>query len=140
MTAPFRTYTQEGTLTERQDKAPYKLLLPPGRYGRSRITDHEGEIVRSDIPGLLAGYGGKDYDHVYGTLDCKSGIRMKPENRVFFRNEDDAVKLGFRPCLNCNGKAVPGYLERKKELGQDYNEWDLLQMEKALDKKPDKKV
>jgi hypothetical protein len=123
----LRTYTRSGTLTEREDEAPYKLLLPPGNYGgvSGRITDHEGEVVRSEIPGLLSGYWGKDYDHVYGSLDCKSGTRMKPENRVFFRSEDDAIKLGFRPCLNCNNsKVVSGYLERKKELGLEYTEWD----------------
>lgn len=120
----FRTYIRDGTLVEREDEAPYKLLLPPGVYGGRTISNNDGEVVRSEIPGLLAGYGGQDYDHVYGTLDCKSGKGMKPENRVFFRNEDDAIRLGFRPCLNCNGKAVLGYLERKRELGLEYTEWD----------------
>jgi len=130
----FRTYTQDGALVKRQDKALYKLLLPPGNYGSSRITNHDGELVRSEIPGLLAGYGGQDYDHVYGSLYCKSGKGMKPENRVFFRSEDDAIKLGFRPCLNCNSKAVSGYLKRKRELGLEYTEWDSQRQKNASDR------
>ncbi|MGC4021570.1 MAG: Ada metal-binding domain-containing protein [Cyclobacteriaceae bacterium] len=38
---------------------------------------------------------------IYGRLHCKSGKRMKKENRVFFRNEAEALELGFRPCKNC---------------------------------------
>lgn len=38
---------------------------------------------------------------VYGKLDCASGKRMKKENRVFFKSEAEAVKLGFRPCGRC---------------------------------------
>jgi DNA/RNA endonuclease YhcR with UshA esterase domain len=38
---------------------------------------------------------------IYGTLHCKSGKRMKKENRVFFESEDEAIKLGYRPCGHC---------------------------------------
>ena len=38
---------------------------------------------------------------IYGTLSCKSGKRMKKENRVFFKNEAEAIELGFRPCGHC---------------------------------------
>jgi methylphosphotriester-DNA--protein-cysteine methyltransferase len=38
---------------------------------------------------------------IYGTLTCKSGKRMKKENRVFFESEYEAVKLGYRPCGHC---------------------------------------
>jgi len=38
---------------------------------------------------------------IYGSLNCKSGKRMKKENRVFFKLENDALKNGFRPCGNC---------------------------------------
>ena len=58
----------------------------------------EGEIIESSIPGEYAGWKpGK----VFGRLDCKSGMRMKKENRVFFHNLDDAVKEGYRPCKKC---------------------------------------
>lgn len=38
---------------------------------------------------------------IYGLLSCASGKRMKKENRVFFKNETEAIKLGFRPCGHC---------------------------------------
>jgi methylated-DNA-[protein]-cysteine S-methyltransferase len=32
---------------------------------------------------------------------CKDARRIREENRVPFRAEDDAVKKGFRPCMRC---------------------------------------
>jgi methylphosphotriester-DNA--protein-cysteine methyltransferase len=42
---------------------------------------------------------------IYGTLHCKSGKRLKVENRVFFHSEEDALKQGYRPCGHCMRKA-----------------------------------
>jgi methylphosphotriester-DNA--protein-cysteine methyltransferase len=56
------------------------------------------KIILSKIPGEYAGWRpGK----IFGRLDCKSGMRMKKENRVFFANLEDAVTEGYRPCRNC---------------------------------------
>ncbi len=38
---------------------------------------------------------------IYGLLSCKSGKRMKKENRVFFKSEKTAIKNGYRPCGHC---------------------------------------
>jgi Metal binding domain of Ada len=38
---------------------------------------------------------------IYGTLQCTSGKRIKKENRVFFKDETEAILLGFRPCGHC---------------------------------------
>ena len=38
---------------------------------------------------------------IYGTLHCKSGKRMKKENRVFFKDEKEAIDYGYRPCAIC---------------------------------------
>jgi len=46
-------------------------------------------------------YGGNSKLKIYGTLQCKSGKRMKKENRVFFNTIIQAKKLGFRPCGHC---------------------------------------
>ena len=37
---------------------------------------------------------------IYGRLDCKSGMRMKLENRIFFTSKQEAEKLKYRPCGN----------------------------------------
>lgn len=58
----------------------------------------DGKITESEVPGKYAGNGpGK----IFGCLDCKSGMRMKKKNRVFFLTWDDAVSAGYRPCKNC---------------------------------------
>lgn len=61
-------------------------------------TLENGQTVLSDIPGKYAGHKGYK---IFGRLDCKSGMRMKKENRVFFHTLEDAVLHGYRPCRNC---------------------------------------
>ena len=61
-----------------------------------RIKD--GETSESEVPGNYAGWRPRK---IFGRLDCKSGMRMKRENRVFFLSWDDAVAAGYRPCKNC---------------------------------------
>ena len=46
-------------------------------------------------------FAGNSKLKIFGTLNCKSGKRMKMQNRVFFSNEIEALVLGFRPCCNC---------------------------------------
>jgi methylphosphotriester-DNA--protein-cysteine methyltransferase len=48
---------------------------------------------------------------IYGLLSCKSGKRMKRENRVFFQSETEAKRQGYRPCGHC--------------LPSKYREWKL---------------
>jgi methylphosphotriester-DNA--protein-cysteine methyltransferase len=52
--------------------------------------------------------GGNAKLKVYGKLNCKSGKRMKVENRVFFGSKKEALQNGYRPCGHC----------MKKEYGQ----------------------
>jgi methylphosphotriester-DNA--protein-cysteine methyltransferase len=51
-------------------------------------------------------FGGNMRLKIYGTLHCKSGKRMKRENRVFFSSENEARTQGFRPCGHCMRKSV----------------------------------
>jgi len=46
----------------------------------------------------LGGYKNKK---IYGTLHCSAGKRMKIANRVFFKDEKEAVSYGYRPCARC---------------------------------------
>ena len=46
-------------------------------------------------------FGGNIKLKIYGTLSCKSGKRMRKENRVFFRSEKEAMEQNFRPCGHC---------------------------------------
>ncbi|MBI1782271.1 MAG: metal-binding protein [Sphingobacteriales bacterium] len=49
--------------------------------------------------------GGNTRLKIYGTLHCKSGKRMKKENRVFFSSEKEAISNGYRPCGHCMKQA-----------------------------------
>jgi methylphosphotriester-DNA--protein-cysteine methyltransferase len=71
-------------------------------------------FLHSDLPdGLLhqkirngeVAFGGNLRLKIYGTLRCKSGKRMKKENRVFFGSGQEAVAAGYRPCAHCMNKA-----------------------------------
>jgi methylphosphotriester-DNA--protein-cysteine methyltransferase len=57
--------------------------------------------------------GGNAQLKIYGTLNCKSGKRLKRTNRVFFSSEKDAIDSGFRPCGHC--------------LREAYKKWKLLE-------------
>jgi len=59
--------------------------------------------------------GGNKSLKIYGTLNCKSGKRMKTQNRVFFKDIQEAVALGFRPCGRCMRLE---YLEWKKRISK----------------------
>jgi methylphosphotriester-DNA--protein-cysteine methyltransferase len=57
--------------------------------------------LRSKIKQKEICFGGNRKLKIYGTLQCKSGKRMKRENRVFFVSENEAIKMGYRPCGHC---------------------------------------
>ena len=57
-----------------------------------------GAIINSPIPGKYAGWRP---GRIFGRLDCKSGMRMKKANRVFFHTYEDAIAAGYRPCKKC---------------------------------------
>jgi methylphosphotriester-DNA--protein-cysteine methyltransferase len=51
--------------------------------------------------------GGNIKLKIYGSLCCKSGKRMKKQNRVFFVSEEEALSNGYRPrghCMKTNYK------------------------------------
>ena len=62
-----------------------------------KIQTLDGQI-RSGVKGSYAGHKKLK---IFGRLSCKSGSRMKNDNRVFFHSMEEAIKLGYRPCKNC---------------------------------------
>lgn len=67
-------------------------------------------IRKGDI--ILGGYSKAK---IYGLLSCSSGKRMHVKNRVFFKNEGEALAAGYRPCGHC---MKPKY-EYWKRLGSE---------------------
>ena len=66
---------------------------------------HHIEITKRKLKLLIDSgeikLGGNKSLKIYGTLSCKSGKRMKKENRVFFRSGEKAITEGYRPCGHC---------------------------------------
>jgi len=68
--------------------------------------------LRALVIGIQTGnitFGGHRPGKLYGRLDCRTGRRMKPENRVFFRDETDAISAGYRPCAVCMPEAYKAW-------------------------------
>lgn len=64
----------------------------------TEISDAE---LRSKIRKQIILFGGNSQLKIYGTFDCKSGKRMKRDNRVFFSSLKEAIDHTYRPCGHC---------------------------------------
>jgi methylphosphotriester-DNA--protein-cysteine methyltransferase len=64
----------------------------------SQLSDSE---LRSKIRKQEIRLGGNKKLKIYGLLSCKSGKRMKKENRIFFTGETEALQKEYRPCGHC---------------------------------------
>ena len=67
-------------------------------------------ILRRLIKQQKICFGGNEKLKIFGTLDCRSGKRMKKENRVFFISKNEAIQQGYRPCGHC---MKPAFLQWK---------------------------
>ena len=67
-----------------------------------KLLAADGTTIISETPGTL---GGNSKAGIYGRLDCTAanGALSKgyAQHRVFFANEQDAMKAGYRPCGRC---------------------------------------
>lgn len=78
-----------------------------------KLIDDSGNQYSSDTKGL---FGGNKKLKIYGRLDCPSALRWIAkghyiQNRVFFKNEETAIKAGYRPCAVC----MPNEYKKWKE-------------------------
>ncbi|MGG7469438.1 Ada metal-binding domain-containing protein [Chryseobacterium arthrosphaerae] len=64
-----------------------------------------GITLRSKIHNREILFGGNKKLKIYGLLNCKSGKRMKKENRIFFTDEAEALQNNYRPCGHCMREA-----------------------------------
>ncbi|PWS26481.1 metal-binding protein [Pedobacter yonginense] len=77
-----------------------------------RHTNISKTALRKQIKNHEICFGGNARLKIYGKLSCKSGKKMKKQNRVFFHSEEGARNQGFRPCGHC--------------LKKKYKEWIYL--------------
>ncbi|MBI3929820.1 MAG: hypothetical protein HY319_30055 [Armatimonadetes bacterium] len=103
--------------TAREVKAEVARGTELGKVFRERFLRHyreraphayrvrfQGRTIESPVPGI---YGGWRKGGIYGRLDCGSGKRILPENRVFFLTLEDAVQEGYRACKCCHPEKGP---------------------------------
>ena len=67
----------------------------------TRHNDIDRQELRKEIKNRSIQYAGNSKLRIFGLLSCRSGKRMKNENRVFFKTETEAIAAGFRPCGHC---------------------------------------
>lgn len=83
-----------------------------------KLIDCNGQQYLSDTPGKL---GGHRKLKIYGRLDCPSAKRWIEKGkyvqyRVFFKDEETAIKAGYRPCAVC--------------MPNEYKKWKIRQLKK----------
>lgn len=80
------------------DAARYFALNKCTMFYHASLSRRQlASLIRSGAVTL----GGYKKAGIYGLLRCPSGRRMKVANRVFFKNESEALALGYRPCGAC---------------------------------------
>ena len=112
--------TREYLLSSSDTKNRYQLLLERVKenlllYGTKDYTlmGEDNKTYQSKIPGTL---GGNKRLKIYGRLDCPSALRHISngyyiKNRVFFKDEETAIKAGYRPCGICMKKEYKKWKE-----------------------------
>jgi methylphosphotriester-DNA--protein-cysteine methyltransferase len=75
-------------------------------FHHNSLNDHK---VKSKIKNGAIKFGGNKKLKIYGTLKCKSGLRIKRENRVFFSSVQEALKSNYRPCGLCMREAYKNW-------------------------------
>lgn len=77
----------------------------------------DGKEYDSTEPGTL---GGHRRLKIYGRLDCPSALRHIAKGeyvqyRVFFKDEETAIKAGYRPCARCMPEAYEKWKQEQKK-------------------------
>lgn len=100
-------------LSNQDTKKRYLMLLKNVKsnfikYGNYeyKLRDSNNKEYISKIPGTI---GANKKLKIYGRFDCPSALKYISEGkyvktRVFFENEEVAIKAGYRPCARCMKK------------------------------------
>ena len=113
--------SREELLSKDNTKERYLLLLKNLKYCFEKYGNKTYKLLNKDgfyeskIPGM---YGGSKKQKIYGKMDCPSALKYIEkgkyiDNRVFFANEEDALKAGYRPCSVCMREEYKKYKSNK---------------------------
>jgi methylphosphotriester-DNA--protein-cysteine methyltransferase len=59
------------------------------------------KALRKEIRQASLTLAGNTRLKIFGQFNCRSGKKMKKQNRIFFINAEEAIACGFRPCGHC---------------------------------------
>jgi len=79
-------------------------------------ADIDATILHNKIKNHEINFAGNKQLKIYGILQCKSGKRMKKENRFFFISEKEAIKMDYRPCGHCMKSKYKQWKNKKERL------------------------
>ena len=84
------------------------------------LLDANGIPFASPNPGTI---GGHKKLKIYGRLDCPSALRHIAKGeyvkyRVFFADEETAIKAGYRPCGICMKEAYKAWKAVQEAVGK----------------------
>lgn len=83
--------------------------------GATERRKQTGKLIRKGMITL----GGYEPGKIYGLLSCPAGKRMKLTNRIFFKDEQEAITAGYRPCGRCLNKKYREWKSLSKENGRE---------------------
>ncbi len=85
-----------------------------------KLINEYGEEYISNIPGTL---GGNKRLKIYGKLNCSSANKWIEKgyyikDRVFFADEETAIKAGYRPCGVCMKEKYKEYKLNQEKISK----------------------
>jgi hypothetical protein len=95
-----------------------------------KLVDEHGSTYLSIEPGKLGGYR---RSKIFGRLDCKTASRAIAKGgyvsqRVFFKDEETAIKAGCRPCARCLPEKYAEW-KQEKEMPDVFENIGLMKYE-----------
>lgn len=86
-----------------------------------KLLDENGKEYLSAEKGTI---GDNKSLKIYGKLDCPSALRWIAKghyvkNRVFFKDEETAIKAGYRPCAICMPKEYKKWKSQRSVVTND---------------------
>jgi len=74
-----------------------------GSEMKRTILEHEGVDIHEldDLARRRLRYVGSNRDHEYCFPTCAGARTIEPKDRIYFRDDEDALRHGFKPCDAC---------------------------------------
>jgi hypothetical protein len=73
--------------------------------GELKESSEDREVKASDVESKASLEGmlvGSTTSNKYHRSGCRYAVKIRPENRIYFANEEEAKKQGYIPCKTCN--------------------------------------